>query len=69
MFERGLAESIKRKILLVHPHATEQIKPLFQASVSDQVICLDSYFATRNYGYVNKEIADALSNMANPYRY
>ena len=36
MFERGLAENKNRKILLVHPHATKEIKPLFQASVRDQ---------------------------------
>ena len=30
MFEKGLIENSKRKVLLVHPHATEQIKPLFK---------------------------------------
>ena len=33
MFERALAESDKRKILLIHPHASQRIKPLFQQRV------------------------------------
>jgi SIR2-like protein len=65
MFERALAENEKRKMLLVHPHATEQIKPIFQEQVRDQLTCLDRYFAKRNYSHVNIEIAQALSNLAN----
>ena len=65
MFERALAESDKRKILLVHPHATERIKPLFQERVRNQLTCLDTYFARRNYSSVNREIAEGLLSMPN----
>jgi hypothetical protein len=50
MFERALMDDNKRKLLLVHSHATEQIKPLFQRDVRDRLICLDRYFG-RNYVY------------------
>ena len=65
MFEKSLAQNNRYKLLLIHPHATEQIKPLFQEQVRHQVVCLDTYFARRNYKYVNKEIAEALLNLAN----
>jgi SIR2-like domain len=63
MFERALEENEKRKILVVHPHATEQIKPLFQKEIRDQLICLDRYFAKPNYSQVNRDIAEALLNL------
>lgn len=65
MFERSLAETNKRKIILVHPHATDQIKPLFQNQIREQLTCLDRYFARRNYISVNKEIAEVLLSLAN----
>jgi len=65
MFEKALTENNKRKMLLVHPHATEQIKPIFERQVLDQVTCLDRYFSRPNYSQVNKEIAEALSSLAN----
>jgi hypothetical protein len=64
MFERALEEDPNRKILLVHPHATTQIKPLFVSNRKHQVMCLDVYFG-RNYENVNKEIAKALLDLAN----
>ena len=42
MFERALTENSKRKVLLVHPHATEQIRPLFKEGLRNQLACLDS---------------------------
>jgi hypothetical protein len=65
MFERALEEDPSRKILLVHPHATKQIKPLFVSDREYQVMCLDVYFGRRNYDDVNKEIAKALLDLAN----
>ena len=65
MFERAFAENSKSKMLLVHPHATEQIKPVFREQLRDQVTCLDTYFARQNYSQVNKEIAEILSSLAN----
>jgi hypothetical protein len=65
MFEKALAENSKRKILLVHPYATEQIQPLFHNKVRDQITCLNRYFAKKNYEIVNKEISDRLLMMAN----
>ena len=58
-------EDNKRKLLLVHPHATEQIRPLFKEQVQNQLICLNKYFAKENYGYVNEEIATSLLELAN----
>jgi hypothetical protein len=55
----------KRKLLLVHPHATEQIRPLFKEQLRNQLTCLDKYFAKESYSDVNKEIAEALLNLAN----
>jgi hypothetical protein len=60
MFEKALSQDKRRKILLVHPHATTDIKPLFQESVQSQVVCLDEYFANRNYKEVNRKIAKKL---------
>jgi SIR2-like domain len=65
MFERAMMDDNKRKLLLVHPHATEQIRPLFKKRLHNQLICLDKYFAKENYSDVNKEIADTLSNLTN----
>jgi len=65
MFERALAANHSRKILLIHPHATKQIKPLFQEQVQNQLKCMDTYFARENYTSVNKEIAEVLLDLAN----
>ena len=65
MFERALAEDKKRKILLIDPNATKQIKSLFECRRRYQVRCLDEYFGNRNNTYVNKEIAKALLDLAN----
>jgi hypothetical protein len=64
MFEKALKERSKRKLLLIHLHATEQIKPLFEYCIRDQVMCLDEYFARQNYSDSNKEITDSLLNLA-----
>jgi hypothetical protein len=65
MFERALAANHSCKILLIHPHATKQIKPLFQEQVQNQLKCMDTYFARENYTSVNKEIAEVLLDLAN----
>ena len=51
-------------MLLVHPHATKQIKPSFKEQLRNQLTCLDRYFAARNYDSVNKEIAKVLLKLA-----
>ena len=63
MFEKALSKDKRRKILLVHPHATADIKPLFQEDVQSQVVCLDEYFANRNYKEVNRKIAENLQSL------
>jgi hypothetical protein len=57
MFEKALREDRRRKILLVHPHATHDIKPIFQEAVQSQIVCLDHYFAKKNYKEVDGEIS------------
>jgi SIR2-like domain len=63
MFEKALLEDRRRKILLVHPHATQDIKPIFPEAVHPQIICLDSYFAKKNYVEVNSEISQVLVSL------
>lgn len=60
MFEKALLRNKERKLLVVHPHATEQIRPLFQENVRSQIKCLDEYFAKDNYDTVNREISEKL---------
>ena len=60
MFEKALLADERRKILLVHPHATQDIKPLSQEAVQSQIICLDNYFAKKDYINVNRKIANKL---------
>jgi SIR2-like domain len=64
MFERSLSENKKRTIILVHPHATDEIKPLFQNKFQGQIKCMDLYFARDNYEIVNEEIKEELSKLA-----
>jgi hypothetical protein len=64
MFEMSLAENSKCKLLLVHPHATKQIKPLFRPRIRDQITCLDTYFAGRNYISVNMKIVKTLLTLS-----
>ncbi|MGH9927330.1 MAG: SIR2 family protein, partial [Nitrososphaeraceae archaeon] len=63
MFEKALSEDNRRKLLLVHPKATKLIRPLFKESIQSQVVCLDEYFAKRNYREVNRKIAEALLSL------
>jgi hypothetical protein len=64
MFERALEENTDRRILLVHPHATKQIKPEFIDRVKDQIMCLDTYFARKkDYRQVNRKIAESLATL------
>lgn len=65
MFEKYMEKMTgrKRRLLLVHPHANEQIKPLFQSHLRDQLTCMDTYFAKQNYEQVNKEIARELLSL------
>jgi hypothetical protein len=49
---------------MIHPDATREVMPLFQGRIREQLTCLDRHFARSNYVNVNKEIADALSNLA-----
>jgi hypothetical protein len=60
MFEKALSANSKCKLLLVHPHATTQIQPLFQESVRGQIECLDKYFAREDYENINTEISQTL---------
>lgn len=64
MFERSLSDNKKRKIILVHPHATDQIKPLFQKKIQEQIKCMDMYFAKQDYKTVNKKIKEELAELA-----
>lgn len=64
MFEKAMSENPRCKILLLHPHATQQIKPTFREKVRDQIICLQKYFAGVNYASVNTEIKDSLLNFS-----
>jgi hypothetical protein len=63
MFEKALLVDKRRKILLVHPHATKDIQSLFQKDVQPQIVCLDRYFAKENYVAVNREISQALASL------
>jgi hypothetical protein len=64
MFEKALLADNRRKLLLVHPKATNEIKPLFEAEVQSQIVCLAKYFAKEeNYVQVNVEIAEALVSL------
>lgn len=64
MFEKAMSENPRRKILLLHPHGTEQVKPTFREEVRDQIICLQKYFAGDDYMSVNTEIKDLLLNFS-----
>jgi hypothetical protein len=59
-FERALAENTERKILLIHPHGNEQVKPLFQEGVRNQIKSLGKYFAKKDFRKVNTEIINTL---------
>jgi SIR2-like protein len=66
MFEKSMEKmpGRKQRLLLVHPHANEQVKPLFQPHLRDQLTCMDIYFAKHNYEHVNKEITKVLLSEA-----
>jgi SIR2-like domain len=68
MFERALSENKKRKLLLIHPHASQSIRPLFQEDVQEQIKCLDRHFGKRNYPIVNEEISKALLSLSDERR-
>jgi hypothetical protein len=65
MFERAMLEDPGRKILLLHPQATQQIKPIFREEVRNQITCLQKYFAGTDFSNVNTEITEALLNLDN----
>jgi SIR2-like domain len=64
IFERVLAENTERKILLIHAHGNEQVKPLFQEGVRNQIKCLDKYSAKKDFKKVNTEIINTLLDLA-----
>lgn len=60
MFEKALFANSKRKVLLIHPNASEEIRPLFHENLQSQIVSLDSHFARQNYNEVNSEISRTL---------
>jgi hypothetical protein len=63
MFEKALLANNRRKVLLVHPKATNEIQPLFSHDVQSQIVCLDKHFGRENYVEVNREISEALASL------
>jgi hypothetical protein len=67
MFEKALIENNRRKLLLVHPHASKEVRPLFKERLRKQLACLDNYFGRESYCDVNKHIAETLLNLADSH--